>query len=134
MGLGQTTATLNGTIHDPSGGIVQGAEVLVTQTATGLVRQVLTNGVGLFRIPAIPVGEVEVRITAKGFRPMVRRGISLSVNESATIDVTLEVGAVDQEVTVNASASQVNTSTSELGYLVSESAMRELPLNGRNYT
>ena len=134
MGLGQTTATLNGTIHDPSGGIVQGAEVLVTKTATGLVRQVLTNGVGLFRIPAIPVGEVEVRITAKGFRPMVRRGISLSVNESATIDVTLEVGAVDQEVTVNASASQVNTSTSELGYLVSESAMRELPLNGRNYT
>lgn len=134
MASGQTTATLNGTIHDPSGGIVQGAEVLVTQKATGLVRQVLTNGVGLFRIPAIPVGEVEVRITAKGFRPMVRRGISLSVNESATIDVTLEVGAVDQEVTVNASASQVNTSTSELGYLVSESAMRELPLNGRNYT
>ena len=134
MACGQTTATLNGTIHDPSGGIVQGAEVLVTQKATGLVRQVLTNGVGLFRVPAIPVGEVEVRITAKGFRPMVRQGISLSVNESATIDVTLEVGAVDQEVTVNASASQVNTSTSELGYLVSESAMRELPLNGRNYT
>jgi len=134
VAYGQTTATLNGTIHDPSGGIVQGAEVSVTQTATGLVRQVLTNSVGLFRIPAIPVGEVEVRITAKGFRPMVRRGIALSVNESATIDVTLEVGAVDQEMTVNASASQVNTSTSELGYLVSESAMRELPLNGRNYT
>lgn len=132
--FGQTTATLNGTIHDPSGGIVQGAEVLVTQKATGMVRQVLTNSVGLFRVPAIPAGEVEVRITAKGFRPMVRKGISLSVNESATIDVTLEVGAVDQEMTVNASASQVNTSTSELGYLVSESAMRELPLNGRNYT
>lgn len=134
VAYGQTTATLNGTIHDPSGGIVQGAEVSVIQTATGLVRQVLTNSVGLFRIPAIPVGEVEVRITAKGFRPMVRRGIELSVNESATIDVTLEVGAVDQEMTVNASASQVNTSTSELGYLVGGSAIRDLPLNGRNYT
>ncbi|HEU0121280.1 MAG TPA: TonB-dependent receptor [Bryobacteraceae bacterium] len=130
----QTAATLAGTVRDTSGGVVPGVVVTVTQTATGLVRKATTGRDGLYQIPSLGAGVIEVRATAAGFRPLVRKGIELTVNESAKLDLELAVGSVDQEVTVSAAASQVNTTTPELGYLVSESSMRDLPLNGRNYT
>lgn len=131
----QTAATLTGTIHDPTGGVVAGAEVAVTQVATGLVRKAVSNRDGVYLVPALRAGAVEIRATAAGFRPLLRKGIDLTVNETAKVDLQLAVGAVDQEITVVAApGAQVNTATAELGYLVSESAMRDLPLNGRNYT
>jgi hypothetical protein len=130
----QTAATLTGTVHDSSGGVIPGAEVTVTQLGTGQLRTALTNRDGTFRVPALRAGIVEVRATANGFRPLLRKGIELTVNETLTVDLELAVGTLEQEVTVVAAGSQVNTATPELGYLVSESAMRELPLNGRNYT
>lgn len=130
----QTAATIAGTVHDPTGALVQNAEITVTQVATGLTRKVLSNRLGVFLAPSLPAGLVELRVTASGFRPLLRKGILLTVNETVKVDVELALGAVDQEITVVGAGSQVNTATSELGYLVSESAMRDLPLNGRNYT
>jgi len=131
----QTAATLTGTIHDPSGGVVQNAEVSVTQVATGLVRKAVSDRNGLYLVPGLRAGAIEIRATANGFRPLLRKGIDLTINETAKVDLALTVGAVDQELTVVAApGSPVNTSTAELSYLVTESAMRELPLNGRNYT
>jgi len=130
----QTAATLTGTIRDTTGGVVQGAALTVTDVATGLVRKAFSNRDGVYLVPALRAGTVEIRATASGFRPLLRKGIGLTVNETAKVDLELAVGAVDQEITVVAAGSQVNTATSELGYLVSESAMRDLPLNGRNYT
>jgi len=134
IAFGQTAATLTGTVRDSSGGVVQGAEIQVIQVATGASRKAVSDKAGIYQIPALRAGVVEVRATAAGFRPLVRKGIELTVNESAKLDLELAVGAVDQEITVVAGASQVNTSTAELGYLVSDSTMRDLPLNGRNYT
>lgn len=132
--MAQTSATLTGTVRDASGGVVQGAEITVSQTATGLARKAVTNRAGVYAVPALPSGGVEVRAKAAGFRTLVRKGVTLTVHETLTLDLRMEVGAVDQEVTVTDSAAGVNTATAELGYLVSEKAMRELPLNGRNYT
>jgi hypothetical protein len=132
--MAQTSATLSGTVRDAGGGGIAGAEIRVTEIETGLVRRALSSRTGVFQVPALRAGLVELRASATGFRPLVRRGIELTVNETVKVDVELAVGTLEQEVTVVAAGSQVNTSTAELGYLVSESAMRDLPLNGRNYT
>jgi hypothetical protein len=130
----QTSATLTGTVRDISGAVVPNSEIAVLQLATGVTRSAVTDREGFYQILALRAGVVEVRARAAGFRPLLRKGISLTVNESAKLDIELVIGAVDQEVTVDAGTTQVNTATAELGYLVSESAMRDLPLNGRNYT
>lgn len=134
IALSQTSATLTGLVHDASGGAVAGAEVSVTQSGTGIVRKVVAGRDGSFLVPALRAGGLEVRVTAPGFRPLVRKGLELTVNATLRVDLELAVGSVEQEVTVVAAASAVNTSTAELAYLVSESTMRQLPLNGRNYT
>lgn len=113
---------------------MQGANVTVTSAETGAVRKAVTDRDGAYLIASLPAGAMEVRAEASGFRPLVRKGIQLTINDSVHLDLELAVGALDQEVTVVAGAGQVNTATAELGYLVSEKSMRELPLNGRNYT
>ncbi len=130
----QTAATLTGTVHDATGGLIEGAQVSVKEVATGLMRKTVSGKDGIFFVPALRAGQVELRASAPGFRTLLRKGISLTVNETVKVDIELAVGAVDQEITVVAAGSQVNTATAELGYLVSESAMQDLPLNGRNYT
>ncbi len=130
----QTSATLTGTVRDTSGARIPGAEITVTELDSGLVRKVISNREGIYFLPALHAGTVQLRATATGFRPLVRKGIGLTVNESVRLDLELAVGSVDQELTVVASQSQINTETADLGYLVTESAMRDLPLNGRNYT
>ncbi|MBM3786087.1 MAG: TonB-dependent receptor [Acidobacteria bacterium] len=132
--LAQTTATITGTIKDSSGGVVSGAEIAVTQPSTALVRKSVSNRAGIYVAAALPAGRVDLRVTANGFRPLVRKGIELTVNETLGVDIALELGTVEQEITVSAGVVHINTSTAELGYLVPESAIRELPLNGRNYT
>ncbi len=89
---------------------------------------------GQYFLPVLPVGDYELRAEFAGFRPTVRKGIRLDVGETAVVNATLELGPVDSEVTVVGQTPLVNTSSQDLSYLVTEKAMRELPLNGRNYT
>ncbi|MBI1897926.1 MAG: TonB-dependent receptor, partial [Acidobacteria bacterium] len=129
----QTTSTITGTVRDQTGGVVAGATVTVRQAQTGLVRTEISDQEGRFVVPALPVGSYELRAEAKAFRPILRKGVQLTVGRIAVVDFHLEVGQVDQEITVTAEASPVNTGSAELSYLVPEQAIRELPLNGRNY-
>ncbi|MBI3279663.1 MAG: carboxypeptidase regulatory-like domain-containing protein, partial [Acidobacteria bacterium] len=129
----QTTSTIAGTVRDQTGGVVAGATVTVRQAQTGLVRTEISDQEGRFVVPALPVGSYELRAEAKAFRPILRKGVQLTVGRIAVVDFHLEVGQVDQEITVTAEASPVNTGSAELSYLVPEQAIRELPLNGRNY-
>ena len=108
--------------------------VIVRNSETGLTREVHTGNDGKFRVSALPVGRYEVRAELQRFRPSVQRDVFLAVGETRNLDLTLGVGSVDQEVTVVATAPTVNTTTSELSYLVEDAVIRELPLNGRNYT
>lgn len=130
----QTAARLAGTVVDRTGAAVAGVEVKVVQTPTGLTRTVQTDGQGVYLFPSLPPSVYRLTAEREGFRPVVREGVELTVAASLTVDLTLEVGSVDQRITITDSPSLVNTQTSELSFLVGEVAMRELPLNGRNYT
>ena len=130
----QTYANLSGRVQDASGAVLSGARVVVKNAETGLTRETRTTADGIFNVPALAVGRYEVRAEMAKLRPAVQRDVVLAVGETRTLELTLQVGEVDQEVMVVASAPTVNTSTSELSYLVEEAVIRELPLNGRNYT
>ena len=128
------TTSITGSVLDASRTVVSGAQVSARHLETGLVRTAPTQADGQYVLPALPVGAYEIRVEMAGFRPLVRRGITLAVRELAVVDFTLEVGGFDQEITVTAQAPNVRTRSAELSYLVGEHAMRDLPLNGRNYT
>jgi hypothetical protein len=130
----QTTATLTGTVEDPSGGVVAGARVTAQHAETGAARTTLTDAEGRFTLPGLAVGAYEVRAEANGFRPLVQSGVWLALGETAVLRLRLELGPLDQIVKVTASSPLVDTSSSALSYLVGERAVHELPLNGRNVT
>ena len=132
--LAQTSSVLTGVVRDQSGGPVANVKITIEQTPTGLERQVFTDASGRFIAPNLPPAEYRLRAERDGFKPRVQEGVILTVAQKANLDLVLEVGDSRQEVTVMGEPSPVNTQTSELSYLVSERAMRELPLNGRNYT
>lgn len=134
MAFAQILTSLTGRVQDASGGVLSGVRVVVKNAETGLTREARTGADGNFSVPALPVGRYEVRAEQERFRPSVQRNVVLAVGETLQLNITLEVGAVDQEVTVVGRAPAVNTTSSELSYLVEDAVIRELPLNGRNYT
>jgi hypothetical protein len=130
----QTTGTITGKVTDPSGAVVRGAGVSAKHLETAITRSGQTDAEGRFRFAGLPVGGYEIRVEHDGFRPLVRSGIHLTVNETVSVDLALQVGELDQVVVVTGTSPAVNTHGHELSYLVSERTIRELPLNGRNYT
>ena len=130
----QTTSTITGRVGDASGAVLPGVLVTARNLETSLSRTAVTAADGRYVFALLPVGRYELRAELNGFKPMLREGIETSVAETVVVDLTLQVGGVAEEVRVSAGTSQVNTSTSELSYLVSGKTLEALPLNGRNYT
>ena len=129
----QTTSTLTGVVEDATGAALPGADVRATHVETSLVRTAVSGAEGRFTLGGLPVGEYELRVSLSRFRPLVRTGIRLTVGESASVTLTLELGAAE-EVTVRAETSQVNTRTGDLSYLMDQRTIEQVPVNGRNYT
>jgi len=128
-----TTATLVGTISDQGGASVPSASVTARNTDTGLVRTVTSDQDGNYRIDVLPVGNYEIEVSAtSGFKKGVQKGIVLRVNDTARVDMTLEVGAVSEQVTVTSAPPEINTSTVELGRTVQSQEIENLPLVERN--
>src|SRR5215510_5489119 len=109
---------ISGTLTDPSGSIVQGAQVDLLSQATSLHRETVTNAAGIYDFPALPLGVYNVSISHEGFRSFQLVNVELSVGQPRTIDVRLEVGTVSGSVQVVASADPLNRSTAEVGGLV----------------
>jgi hypothetical protein len=130
----QTSATLAGRINDSTGGVIPGATVTARHLERSIERIAVSDADGRYVIAALPVGIYDVRVDLSGFKPVVRQGVTLTVNEALALDFTLEVGGIVEAVNVIGDASPVNTRTGELSYLVDERAIEQLPLNGRNYT
>lgn len=130
----QSTARIVGTVRDSSGAAVPDATVSAVNTQTSLreIRQTAPDGT--FSIPLLPVGRYEVEISKQGFQKVVRSGIVLAVNDNATVDVSLNVGAVSESVTVTAAAPLLETQSGTLKGLVDEQRVVGLPLNGRDVT
>jgi hypothetical protein len=129
-----TTGTIAGRILDTEGGVLPGVTVTARQTETGLQRTTTSDAQGRYTIAALPPGGYELRADLAGFRPLIRSGVTLTIAQTAVVDLTMTVGGITEQVTVVGEAAPVNTRTGELSYLVDERTIDELPLNGRNYT
>jgi hypothetical protein len=128
-----STATLQGTVTDPTGGVVAGATVTAKNLGTQVVRSFTTDKNGEYTIPDLPVAHYSVSITAPGFKTYTIQDVELQVAQRATVNATLQVGGVEQEVTVGATAPMVETSESSVGQVVNPSTVEHMPLNGRNF-
>ncbi len=131
---GQATAQMHGTVQDASGSAVPGAEIKATQTETGVSRTVMSGSDGGFVLTNLPLGPYQVEVTKEGFTKYVQSGIILQVNSDPAVDAALKVGAVTEQVVVEANASQVETRSSGIGEVVQTQRIVDLPLNGRNVT
>src|SRR5438093_940407 len=127
------SATLNGTITDPSGAAIAGARVTATNTATGFTRGTTTTDTGLFSFPALPVGNYDVSVEAQGFKTAKRARMALAIGAVATLDARLEIGTATETVDVSSEAGLVETTRSQTGSLVNEKAVADFPVNGRNF-
>ncbi|HYX29788.1 MAG TPA: carboxypeptidase regulatory-like domain-containing protein [Pyrinomonadaceae bacterium] len=128
-----TTATLVGTVTDPSGSKVTGAMVIVRNLDTGLSRTVTTNDEGDYRIEFLPTGKYSVEVTYTGFKKALMSDVVLQVNETSRVDIALAVGQVSETVTISETATPaVNTSTSEIARTIESAEIASLPLVERN--
>jgi hypothetical protein len=127
------SASISGRVTDQSGAVVAGATVTAKSLDTGVSRTTTTDQAGRYELIALPIGQFEVRARKDGFAERVRTGIVLVVGQDATVDLSLPVGNVSQQVTVEGNASLVNATTQDISGLVGEKEVKELPLNGRSY-
>jgi len=127
------TGSVQGTVHDRSGGAIAGAKVLITNVATNDTKEVASAADGSFRLLALAAGTYKLNVTAGGFRPFEEGGIVISVNDQLSFDVTLDVGSVSDKVEVAANAVQVQTESTQLGDVIDSKKMLALPLNGRSF-
>src|SRR5207248_151562 len=133
--LAQDTASITGTVTDPSGAAVKGAQVRVSSTDRGIDRTVPTNDSGDYLVAGLPPGSVNVAVTASGFKKFAATGVALRVGQKARTDITLQVGATTTVVEVEGAAvAQVETQSSDLAGTVTGSQITQLQLNGRNFT
>src|SRR5689334_18249657 len=126
-------ATINGTVTDQSGAAVPNAKVTISSPAIGLTRSTETSDVGLYSFPRLPVGTYDLTVDAQGFKTTKRTSIPLQVGAVATIDLRLELGAAQETVSVTADAPVVETTRSSASANVTEKAVANLPVNGRNF-
>ena len=128
----QATGQINGSVQDSSGAVLPGAEITATQTDTGVSRMTVSNETGRYVLPNLPVGPYKLEASLPGFRTFSQTGIVLQVNTTPTINITLAVGQVSEQVEVQANTSLVETRSVSVGAVMETARIMELPLNGRN--
>lgn len=132
--LGQeVTGIIDGRVRDKSGSAVAAAEVVATESGTGVQRKVTCDADGGFTLTALPIGRYRLVARHAGFKEAIRTGVELHIGDHLSLEIPLEMGEVSQQVTVEASAVSVETETSEQGQLISGEQVRELQLNGRSF-
>ncbi len=130
----QITGNIRGTVSDPSGAIVQAATVTAKQIETGLTRVAITDRQGEYVLVELPIGHYLLETQAKGFQTYLQQGISLDVNQTATVVIRLKLGSETQQVEVSGDAALVQSTVSSLGQTVMEHEILDLPLDGCNFS
>jgi hypothetical protein len=132
----QTAATgaLRGTVTDPSGGVLPGATIKVTNAATGQTQTAVTQTNGAYVVPFLPVAVYRVEASGKGFKTEVFEKVEVNVTETKVVDIRLQVGSFTETVTVQAQPAPVETTSSALGNVTDQHMVDNLPLVTRNYT
>lgn len=127
------TAQVTGRVTDPSQAVVPNVEVAATNLNTGVIHKSQSNSEGIYVVPLLPPGEYRLAARAQGFAPVEQRGITLEVGQVARFDFVLQVGTVAESIDVSASAHLLQTETTEVGQVIGNKRILEMPLNGRNY-
>ena len=127
------TGAIVGTVRDSSGAAVPKAVVTITNGATGVKQSVPTNDAGEYQFTALPPGTYSVRVNAPGFGPQEQKDIELHVQSRPSVDFSLKVGAVTETVQVQSAGALLQTQSADVGGVVQERQIRDLPLNGRRY-
>jgi hypothetical protein len=130
----QATGAITGLVSDTSGGVLPGVTVDATNQDTGQVRTAVTANDGFYTIPLLNPGRYAVKASLSGFRTTIREAIVVVVNETARADLQLQVGSVEERVTVQAESPLVETTNATLGVVIDRQKVVDLPLNGRNFT
>jgi hypothetical protein len=130
----QSSASVTGLVKDSTGANIAGAQVKLKNADTNVLRQTVSNNSGNYTFLNIPPGRYTVEFSAPGFQAVKINPFNLSVNQTLTLEGTLRVGNVDTSVTVEAEGVSVESSTSELGSVIAQKQVHDLPLNGRNFT
>jgi hypothetical protein len=129
-----STATLQGTITDTSGGVLPGVTLKIQSPATGLSRDAVTNTAGVYVFNFLPAGRYVVTAELSGFKVVRHDDVALEVGQNRTLDLSLEVGRVEEVLTVTGAAAVMNTSSPEMGTVIQSSQLTQLPLAGRHWS
>src|SRR5215472_18564214 len=127
------TATILGNVRDSSGAVLPGAKVTATNVDTNLSQTTTTDAAGEYRFLSLPVGTYRVNAELSGFQKFTAENIVLTVDQQRRVDMTLQVGNLQESVEVQANAVQVETASTQLGAVIDDHAIESLPLNGRSY-
>ena len=133
LAFGQATSTLTGTVRDSSGAVVPTTAITVRNINTGNERSVVSGQAGDYTVPFLAPGDYALIVTKEGFRQVRLDGIRLEVNQTARVDLTLDLGAVRETVEVVGAAPLIDSDTSSIGQVIETKAIEDLPLNGRNF-
>ncbi len=128
-----STASLNGTIQDQTGAAVPNTKLILTRAGTGVALNTVTDAAGHYGFPIVQPAFYTLTAEAQGFKKVTQENIELQVGQVGEINLTLQVGDVNQSVEVNAAPPQLQTESSSLGTVVDTKLVQELPLNGRNF-
>jgi len=128
-----SSSGINGVVSDPSGAAVKNAKVIITSTGTAFSRSEVTDASGNFSIPDLNVGTYNLTVEAPGFMQTLVPDIKLYVGQISTQNIRLKVGAVSQTVSVSSQAPLLNTTTGQVGTVIVQKDLTEIPLNGRNF-
>jgi hypothetical protein len=133
--LAQDTGQITGTVHDSTGAILPNANVVVSNKTSGLSRETTTNSAGDYLAAGLGQGKYDVTVSANGFKTYVAKSVVLDAAQKLRVDVTLEVGAISEQVVVSGeNVAQVETQTGEMATTITSTQISELELNGRNFT
>src|ERR1019366_1956972 len=127
-------ATISGTVTDSSGSKMPGVDIVITNVGTGIATTTATKGEGTFGAPNLQPGNYEISATAKGFSTLLRKGITLTVGQELILNLSLQVGSVNEQVIVTAEAPTVNLANATISGVIEQKTVAELPLNGRSWT
>ena len=133
-GFAQTVGQVTGLVTDPSGSVIVGATVTITNSQTNVARKTTTNSAGNYAFPALQPDVYSVKAEMLGFKGEVREGVELQVEQIARIDFRLQIGAATQTVEVSGGAPLLTTESATVGTVIDNDRIVGLPLNGRSFT
>ena len=129
----QTTSTIEGTVKDKQGLALAGAQVHITSTELAIDRSVTTESDGTYRLATLPPGIYEIKAVKDGFQSEVLKSIEVTLNRTLQLDITMQVGSLNQTVEVDSATPLLETTASSTGSTITPQQIEDMPINGRNY-